>query len=242
MKEDDWDPYVCNLPEAESCNEAGLTPDFWPDHLIEELEVPSFIKEIKSRKNIVKIVAEKNGVDENVLRWATWMIRSRRFSTWDTVDDPSNDGGSFVDKLIPKKVEQVKGFLLPLIDMANHALKPNAAMQITVNKWTRKFDDSASFVLQALSPISKDEEITISYGEGDWTCLEMMDKYGFFLENGEADKKFDWKGLNCSFSTSMEEDENERTKLLNEEEKKREHGSRVDLLTLRIYLKRLISQ
>lgn len=126
--------------------------------------------------------------------------------------------------------------------MANHALEPNAAMQITVNKWTRKFDDSASFVLQALSPISKDEEITISYGEGDWTCLEMMDKYGFFLENGEADKKFDWKGLNCSFSTSMEEDENERTKLFKEAEKKREHGSRVDMLSLRIYLKRLMFQ
>ena len=245
MENDDWiwDPYICNLPEEpESGDESGLTPDFWSDDLIRELEIPSFIQEIMDRKNIVRIVAEKNGVDENELRWATWMIRSRRFTTWDRVDDPSiDDSGSLMQKVIPKQVEQIKGFLLPLIDMANHANEPNAEMKVTVNKWTKKFDETSSFALRALEPIRKDGEITISYGDGDWTCLQMMDKYGFFLEESEADEKFDWKELKLldyKSSTSLDDDENELKVLLEGQEECNE--SRINMLSLRIRIKSLI--
>ena len=236
-----YDTYLSNLPKPpKSYNDAGLTPDFWPDQLINELEVPPFINEVMTRKHIVNIVAEKNSVDENELRWATWMIRSRRFTTLDMVDDSfTNDNESFFNKIIPKKVEQIKGFLLPLIDMANHAHEPNAAMKIEVNKWTRKFDDTSSFALLALKPISKNEEITISYGDGDWTCLQMMDKYGFFLKGNTVDESFDWKQLDCTFSTSLEEDNKEVLVLKSDEEN---HGSRLDMLSLRIYLKQMLMQ
>ena len=243
MENDNWvlDPYICNLPEEpESGDESGLTPDFWSDDLIRELEIPWFIQEIMDRKNIVRIVAEKNGVDENELRWATWMIRSRRFTTWDRVDDPSiDDSGSLMQKVIPKQVEQIKGFLLPLIDMANHANEPNAEMKVTVNKWTKKFDETSSFALRALEPIRKDGEITISYGDGDWTCLQMMDKYGFFLEESEADERFDWKeSLDYKSSTSLEDDKNELKVLLEGQEECNE--SRINMLSLRIRIKSLI--
>ena len=239
MEEDDdwiWDPYLCNLPELpESCNESGLTPDFWSDELIEEMEVPSFIKDVMNRKQIVKIVAEKNDVDEHELRWITWLIRSRRFTTWDRVDDPMADDEPFGNNRNPKKVEQIKGFLLPLIDMANHAHKPNAVMKITVNPWTKEFDETSSFALYALEPINKDDQITISYGDGDWTCLQMMDKYGFFMEKNPADEIFDWKHLDCAFSTSLQQDEEEKLMLL--KNKGENIGSRLDMLTLRIHIK-----
>ena len=240
MEEDEdwiWDPYICNFPqEPESCDEAGLTPDFWSDELIKDLEIPSFVQEIMQRKQIIELVAEKNDVDEDELRWATWMIRSRRFTTWDMVDDPLAENESLMDKIIPKKIEQIRGFLLPLIDMVNHAHEPNAEMKITVNKWTKKFDETSSFALRALKPISKDEELTIRYGDGDWTCLQMMDKYGFFLEGSTADQEFDWNNdLKPVFSTSLRDDEKEKKQLLEDSEDK--NGSRIDMLSLRIFLK-----
>jgi hypothetical protein len=230
-----WDSYICNLQQEPVGHESGLTPDFWSNDLIQELEIPSLIKVIMDRKEIVKIVAEKNGVDEHKLRWATWMIRSRRFSTYDTVNDPAGD--SLLSKMGLRKVEQVKGFLLPLIDMANHANDPNAEMEITVNKWTRKFDETSSFALRALVPIAKDEEICISYGDGSWTCVQMMDKYGFFLEDSEADEQIDWRDLDCAFSTSLEEDEMNRRMLMDEGGEGQ--GSRRDMLSLRIRVKQL---
>lgn len=231
------DPYICNFPQEPESNESGVTPDFWDDDLINELEIPSFIEEIQNRKQIVKLVAEKNDVDEDELRWATWMIRSRRFTTWDTVDDPADDDDSLMRKIMPKKVEQIRGFLLPLIDMVNHDHEPNAVMKITVNKWTRKFDDTASFALKATKPIAQDEELTIFYGDGGWTCLQMLDKYGFFLEGSEADEMFDWESLSCNFSTTLEEDERERRMLIDDG-----NGDccRVDMLSLRIKIKKLL--
>ena len=244
MEEDEdwiWDPYICNFPqEPESGDESGLTPDFWSEELIQDLEIPSFVEGVMQRKQIVDVVAEKNDVDEDELRWATWMIRSRRFTTWDMVDDPLAENESLMGKLIPKKVEQIKGFLLPLIDMVNHAHEPNAEMKITVDKWTKKFDETSSFALRALKSIKKDEELTICYGDGDWTCLQMMDKYGFFLDGSTADQEFDWKNkLKSDFSTSLKDDENERKQLREDNDDR--NGSRIDMLSLRIFLKQLMT-
>jgi len=222
-------PYVSTLPSkpiiistaADNNNsyddEEGLTPDFWSDSIINEIGIPSYSKRILDRKRILRTIAQNNNVDEGDLQWATFMIRSRRFTTWNMVPDPNNadDGGPF-GALTQKKIEQIQGFLVPLIDMANHNPNPNAVMKISVNKWTRKFDDTSSFALRATRPIRKGEEVTISYGDGSGTCLELLDKYGFFVESDEdgADERgVDLEELKPIWRSSVEEDEVELDRL-----------------------------
>lgn len=177
-KDVDYEPYTTNLPPVPaSGDEAGLTPDFWSKEFILGLEVPSYVKRILNRKQIVQEVAKKNKVNEDELRWATWMMRSRRFTTWNMVDDPDKEDDESLFGVFPvrgKKIEQIQGFLLPLIDMANHAHDPNALLKISVNRWSREFDDTSTFALRALKPIKKGEEVTISYGDGDRTSLDLL--------------------------------------------------------------------
>lgn len=234
----DYSPYVYHLPPPpESNDEAGLTPDFWSDDIVSSLEVPSYVQQIMQRKVIVKVVAEKNDVDELDLRWATLMVRSRRFTVWDTVDDPAaNDDDSFFGSFPKgKKVEQIKGFMLPLIDMANHAHDPNTSLAIAVNRWTRKFDATSTFALRAIRPIIKDEEITLCYGDGDRTSLDFLDKYGFFLDGNEADNDIDWTEMKTEFSSSLNEDKAEKASLLADSKE----NSTSTMLSLRILLKQL---
>eukprot|EP00581_Thalassiosira_minuscula_P008936 CAMPEP_0183707122 /NCGR_PEP_ID=MMETSP0737-20130205/3770_1 /TAXON_ID=385413 /ORGANISM="Thalassiosira miniscula, Strain CCMP1093" /LENGTH=1065 /DNA_ID=CAMNT_0025934703 /DNA_START=20 /DNA_END=3217 /DNA_ORIENTATION=+ len=217
MNDYDYTAYVNSLPEAPSSgDDAGLTPDFWSRETILRLEVPSYINQILERKQIVQEVAKENNVNEKDLRWATWMMRSRRFTTWNMVNDPDSDEDDNLFGVFPmrrKPIEQVQGFLLPLIDMANHAQDPNAVLKISVNRWTREFDDTSTFALRALRPIKKGEEVTISYGDGDRTSLDLLDKYGFFIEGNEADQTIDWEDLKPEFTTSLEEDEAELASL-----------------------------
>jgi hypothetical protein len=136
-------------------------------------------------------------------------------TTLNMIDDPYSKTKPLfgVFPLRQKKIEQIQGYLIPLIDMANHAINPNACLKISINLLTRAFDTTSSFVLKALRPIKKGEEVTITYGEGDETSLYLLDKYGFFVEDNEADKKIDWKYLNPQFTTSLEEDRAELVKL-----------------------------
>lgn len=190
MTDSDYAPYTQNLPTLPNSGsgdeEAGLTPDFWSNEYISGLGVPSYVQQILDRKQIVTEVAKKNKVNENELRWATWMIRSRRFTTWNMVnDDNYNEDDDSLFGVFPvmrkKKIEQIQGFLFPLIDMANHAFDPNAILKISVNRWTREFDDTSTFALRALKPIRKGDEVTIEYGDGSMTSLDFMGEFSFVI-------------------------------------------------------------
>lgn len=225
----DYAPYMNILPSKPSSgDQAGLTPDFWAADVISDIQIPSFADYVLQRKKLVEEVAEKNGINDNDLRWATWLLRSRRITTYNMVSDPnSEDDEKSLFGVFPsrrKQIEQMQGFLLPLIDMANHAHDPNAVLKITVNRWTREFDDTSKFALRALRPIKKGEEATILYGEGDRTSWDLLDKYGFFLEGNEADKQINWEELEPEFSCSLEEDEMELAML---EGRPRESNKRV---------------
>jgi len=215
MKDSEYTPYINTLPSIPSSgDDAGLTPDFWSEEYVKGLEVPSYVKEALDRKQIVEQVAKKNNVNEDELRWATYVMRSRRITTWNMVNDPNIDNDDKLFGVFPtnKKVEQAQGFLIPLIDMANHAHDPTAVLKISVNKWTRQFDDTSTFALKALKPIDEGDEVTICYGEGDRTSLDLLDKYGFFLEGNEADKTIDWEELKPEFTTSLDDDISELAK------------------------------
>ncbi|KAL3806738.1 hypothetical protein ACHAXA_000378 [Cyclostephanos tholiformis] len=136
----EYAPYIDNLPQMPfSGNEFGLPPDFWNSEFISASEVPELVKQIQGRKQIIDEVAKKNDVHPSLLRWATFMIRSRRFTTWNIIYDPNskNDPLFGVFPIRQNKIEQIQGFLLPLIDMANHAHNPNAGLKISINRITR---------------------------------------------------------------------------------------------------------
>jgi len=231
MKDSEYTPYINTLPSIPSSgDDAGLTPDFWSEEYVKGLEVPRYVKEALDRKQIVEQVAKKNNVNEDELRWATWMMRSRRITTWNMVNDPNIDQDDKLFGVFPtnQKVEQAQGFLIPLIDMANHAHVPTAVLKISVNKWTRQFDDTSTFALKALKQISEGDEVTICYGEGDRTSLDLLDKYGFFLEGNEADKTIDWEELKPEFTTSLDDDISELAKYA--ERSKQDRARRRDKL------------
>jgi hypothetical protein len=213
----EYDQYVNSLPlmPKNGDDEAGLTPDFWDFNTISGLEIPPFVDQIHGRKQIVEEVAKRNNVNEDELRWVTFLIRSRRMTTLNMIDDPNSKTKPLfgVFPLRQKRIEQIQGFLIPLIDMANHATNPNSCLKVSINPLTRAFDTTSSFVLKALRPIKKGEEVTITYGEGDETSLYLLDKYGFFVEDNEADTKIDWDELNPQFTTSLEDDLVELAKL-----------------------------
>ena len=148
---DYYAPYVTSLPSKPITNdnsknnidsEEGLTPDFWSDSTITEIGIPTYTQKILDRKQILRTIAQNNHVDESDLQWATFLIRSRRFTTWNMVPDP-NTAVEEEEEGVPlwkrtksvlnqKKVEQIQGFLVPLIDMANHSPNSNAVMEISV--------------------------------------------------------------------------------------------------------------
>lgn len=208
-KDDEYSPYISTLPPRpdDVSTTEGLPPDYWPRSTIEQIQIPDYSSRILSRKDIVENVVAINKVPVDELQWATWMMRSRRFTTWNMVDDPnSEDQGLFGKIANQNKVEQIQGFLIPLIDMANHAQDPNAALKISVNRWTREFDESSSFALRALRPIRKGEQVTICYGEGDRNSLDLLEKYGFFVPDNEADGDIDWNEMRTEFTGSVEMD------------------------------------
>jgi len=264
-----YSPYVTTLPPKptttinnnnnnnniiDNDTDEGLTPDFWSTSIIQEIGIPTYIQRILHRKHIIQSIAQRAHVNTSDLQWATFLVRSRRFTTWNMVPDPTsgtttttitknvnaksdeeekeNGGGGLFNNVLPKlslllgspttkKIEQIQGFLIPLIDMANHHPNPNAIMKISVNKWTRQFDESSTFALRATRSIGIGEEITISYGDGSGTCLEMLDKYGFFVENDDDDdaaavdeRGVDLNVLKPTWRTSLEEDQVELDRLL----------------------------
>jgi hypothetical protein len=243
--------YVNSLPSMpkNGVDETGLTPDFWDFNTFSGLEIPAFVDQIYGRKKIVEEVAKRNKVNEDELRWVTFLIRSRRMTTLNMIDDPNSKTKPLfgVFPLRQKKIEQIQGFLIPLIDMANHATNPNACLKVSINPLTRAFDTTSSFVLKALRPIKKGEEVTITYGEGDETSLYLLDKYGFFMEDNEADTKIDWDELNPQFTTSLEDDLVELAKLeqlsldskLHSKSASTYSESKRTMLAFRIMMKRL---
>ncbi len=53
-------PYMNTLPQKLSWEKAGLMPNFWPTESIEDIEIPSYLNQILTRKQMAKEVTKKN--------------------------------------------------------------------------------------------------------------------------------------------------------------------------------------
>jgi hypothetical protein len=125
-----WKSYLDCLPTRQS--NFAATPDFWPDEYL--VEIPSLLDETQQRREEIQYVSEQTNVPFSDLQFATWMVRSRGFSTI---------------KLLPSASEtrlRSRTLLIPYLDFLNHhPTDPNAVIE----KIESKSDDESYFALVA---------------------------------------------------------------------------------------------
>ena len=188
VMEPHWKPYIDSLPRIDQSS-FDATPDFWTTPALEEFPVPLLRQRSLERRQRI----QKADFSSTDLQWAVWILRSRGFTSL---------------KQTPAGNLRQRTMLLPLIDMINHdGIDPNTSIEVIE---TDSYDES--FVaLQALRPIARHEQITLRYGTGFETSLEvrrfvlyeamidglshmiqLLDKYGFFTLSNPNDARIDW--------------------------------------------------
>ena len=124
--------------------------------------------------------------------------------------------------------------LLPYLDMINHS-SDNANCELHLIDPEK---DEAWFAIRATRPIKAGKEITISYGTGVESSVELLQNYGFVPDENRIDKLMLKKGGDeClesldDWSTTLEEDEKSL------EEGGDTLGNMSNVLRLRIALKK----
>lgn len=213
-----WEPYLNCLPRTNDPN-FDATPDFWDPEIVMELQIPSMIKECLDRQQEISTVAERTNTDPAELKWATWIVRSRRFTTVQFISQ--NEGAT----------SHLRRMLVPFVDMINHDIDPNAEVEALL---IPNADDESMHAVVATRDIEPGEQVTIGYNDGMATCLDLFERYGFCLAENPADDLIDWDRVNPQWSTTLEEDE----RLL---------AGRLDVamrtaISMRVHLKRLQQQ
>ena len=199
----DWSAYLGCLPTRD--NSFDPTPDFFTSDQLESTEFPDLINAALQRREDVQRVADQYGVDTNDLQFATWIVKSRCFTIVRLKQiDPLNDPG--------KKIIHFRSVMIPLLDMINHSSNDaNAELEVVETN----IDDESFYALQATRPIKANEEITISYGSGQDTSIDLFLNYGFVPTSNpvdvdylrsEQEKSGDSFTGSSRWSTTLEED------------------------------------
>eukprot|EP00977_Amphora_coffeiformis_P010645 scaffold2509_cov169-Amphora_coffeaeformis.AAC.13 len=175
VTEPTWEPYIHCLPRVDQTS-FDATPDFWTKQALERFPVPLLRQRSQERYQRIQRESSsgKTKWSTQELQWAVWIIRSRGFTS--------------LKQLSEGKLRE-RTMLLPLIDMINHeGDNPNASIEVIE---TDSYDESF-IALQALCPIAQGEQITLRYGTGFETSLELLDKYGFYTRENPNDERIDW--------------------------------------------------
>lgn len=209
-----WKPYLNCLPQQDDDGMGGLfdpTPDFFSTEDMDALEFPLLIDAARKRKEEIQtVVAEQQQkgvvVDMNALQFATWLVKSRSFSVIRLKPDPLDAS---------TKTIHTRSVMIPVLDMINSSSNndPNAELQVIETK----ADEESFYALQAIRPIAAKEEITISYGTGQDSSVDLFLNYGFVPNQNPHDVAFlrseSEKGNNdClahsdQWTTTLQEDE-----------------------------------
>jgi hypothetical protein len=234
-----WKPYFDCLPST-SDETFDATPDFWSNAEIQQLEVPSFVKDMLARKEELNKASSSNDSDFN-LQLVAWLVRSRAFTTLKKALSLDPDEESIINEgLLQRTV------LIPLLDFLNHdSTKANTELQVIE---TKAYDESF-YALTATDNIDKGSELRIQYGTGKETSMELFGKYGFLPRNN---KENDLEYLQTiahnafSWSTSLEDDKKSLVKIEDDEKDVSEEGTiqtvQMQILSLRIYLKEILQE
>jgi hypothetical protein len=214
--------YRGSLPLSSSDTNFSPTPDFWNENDIKELQVPSIVDDMLTRKEQVRRCAADKQVDctETELMHALWLVRSRAFTTLKkaiTLD--------MTEGLLQRTI------MVPFFDLLNHKRSCNAKIEVLE---TKEYDASL-YALVAKRNIQKGDEITICYGTGEEPSWELYCKYGFWPEgHGDNDQKLVSEVADPdSWTTSLEKDLDDLKKLSRVDSIKR------SILDFRVRLKKI---
>lgn len=234
-----WAPYLDTLPTMGSA-QFDSTPDFFSDEELGLLEFPRLIRQAKERREQVRAVADELCLTREELQFATWLTASRAFcismsgEEEETEVPKYDERGQVITKAGEQKTIRV---LVPFIDMANHnSDQPNAKLTLIDPE-----KDDAWFALEATRPIAVGKEITIAYGNGLESSVELLLNYGFVPHSNRIDEFMLKKGGDEAitsldrWSTTLEED---KTMLSMMEESTEENDATLKkILNFRIRLK-----
>jgi len=202
------------------------TPEFWSEEQIAALELPLAIERIRSRReSVAELAANVADVEEDDLRFATWLINSRVVTVVlggeeeDEEDefereqeDAECDNDEYDDDDDCDESFSTTCVLVPLLDMINHSSdSPNAYFSVLGDDGDSDGDSNAEEELFYAAIADRDlhpgEEILISYEQE--STLDLLLRYGFLpaSESSQpcpADLEV-WE----SIAASLEDDEEE---------------------------------
>ena len=185
-----WTPYFRILPKLRGY-QFDETPDFWSREEIEQLGIPFLIEKLLRTKEAMLTIANENNVDVEDLQYAHWLVQSRAFTTFKPV--MTLDGKALLSRTV----------LVPYFDLINHEFDPNAELQVVE---TKEYDESF-YALAAIKDIKEGDEISIRYGTGTESFLDIFCSYGFLPPaNSLNDNQFLKASETTGFKTSLEED------------------------------------
>jgi hypothetical protein len=227
-----WAPYLTSLPTKES--QFGPTPDFFNSEELEILEFPRLINIAEKRKKDIKsVAAETEGMSVEDLQFATWLVTSRSFNIQISESDVGETVFDEQGRAIAKTKVKTLCVMVPYLDLVNHhSNQANAEVHIIDPE-----KDDAWFALRATRPIDAGKEITICYGSGADSSVELFSNYGFVPKENKIDAYMLRKGGDdClkadQWSTTLEED----TFMLGELQD--EHGPLRTILEFRARMKK----
>jgi hypothetical protein len=171
-KEARWKRYMDTLPHVDDPFFDG-TPDFWSAAALHLFPVPLLRQRNRDRLKCIQTMAHQNNIPQEELQWAVWVLRTRGFTAFRHMQDQGL---------------RQRTLLVPLVDMVNHANDANVFLEaVDANTYEESF-----IALKALQSIHSGEQITLCYGTGFETSLEILDKYGFFVKQNPNDVRIDW--------------------------------------------------
>jgi hypothetical protein len=234
-----WQIYLDTLPTDDVTSQCHFdpTPDFWDEDIIRQLEVPQLVTDMLLRK----VQQHDHQQEETPsLAFCTWLVRSRAFTTFQMLGNTARYEKEPKQQQLEGdavagggRTLRTRTVLIPYLDMLNHA---SAGTSTTVmekiespvvdverggdddddyndnDAGSRRNDDTTSyFALVASQDIAAGDELTVTYGSGHETCLDLFTKYGFWLPNNPNDVNLDCLSLSSSssvlWSTSLAQDE-----------------------------------
>ena len=202
-----WKPYLDTLTTL--TKHFTPTPDFYSDEEIALLEFPRLMTMCRNRQDMIDTVAQESGLDKDALRFATWIASSRSFPI--PIDDDEGKAPKMDERgqIISKRSPKFLRVLAPYLDLVNHSSDaPNVELHlIDPDK------DDAWFALKALRSIPAGKEVTMCYGTGVDSSVELFMNHGFVPDANKIDAFMLKKGGDgCiesldGWTTTLEEDE-----------------------------------
>ena len=212
-----WRPYSDCLPTR--ATNFAATPDFWDEDTIRQLEVPKLVQHTLAIQRATTTTTTESLLS---LPFATWLLRSRAFGTYTLIQNG------------PKQQQRIRTrtVLIPFLDFLNHSATATSNARIEVVE-SKQDDEESFYALIATQNIAAGDPVTITYGTGHETTLDLFTKYGFWTEDNPNDTLLNLE--NVPWSSTLEEDEQQLAV-------GPPSGEIRDMLRLRIHLKRLQRQ